>query len=185
MREYCQAHPDKFDYVGSFIKQFVASGHTTTFFAGSANPSFLGFLRDMCGWEALDGMLTSLNSRTWHEPYPIVDLAKEFLYRYRPGEAEKVIDSGTIYIGGFQGAYALLEILQQAIEGVGAEDFDGQAFYDAAVRYKTAGAIWEGYPEWGFTETKRYLVDHVGVYEWSAEAGDMVRVSDWLSSEVE
>ena len=67
--------------------------------------------------------------------------------------------------------------MKQATEEVGAENFDGQAFYDAAVKYKTA---WEGYPEWGFGETKRYLINDVQIFEWSAEADDLVRVSDWM-----
>ena len=49
------------------------------------------------------------------------------------------------------------------------------------MNYETTGSLWEGYyPEWSFTETKRYLVDQVMIYEWSADAGDLVGVSDWL-----
>lgn len=55
------------------------------------------------------------------------------------------------------------------------ENFDGQAFYDRAVRFKTD---WAGYPEWGFTETQRYLVKHTAIYEARADVEDVVRVSD-------
>jgi hypothetical protein len=40
--------------------------------------------------------------------------------------------------------------------------------------------MWEGYREWGFGQTKRYLMDHNVIYEFSAEAQDLVRVTDWL-----
>jgi len=38
----------------------------------------------------------------------------------------------------------------------------------------------EGLPEWDFTDTKRYIVNAIQVYEWRAEVEDMVRMSDWL-----
>ena len=44
----------------------------------------------------------------------------------------------------------------------------------------TTSATWQGYPEWGFSQTKRYLMDHNVIYEFSAEAQDLVRVTDWL-----
>lgn len=216
MREYCQAHPDKFQWVGgylvplgtmtwtgeveqlkecdyihgaiiatplsTFVKQFQARGYTTTFIGASAIPAFRGFIVDACGWEALDGWLTTSVCQWWNEPSPLVDLAKELLYRYRPGEAEDIIHAGSGYVGGFHNVYAIFEILQKAIEEVGAENFDGQAFYNAAIKYKTT---WEGYPQWAFTQTKLYLVDCIQIHEWSAEMEDMVRVSDWLPLVVE
>jgi len=70
--------------------------------------------------------------------------------------------------------------LQAAIEEVGAENFDNQAFYNTATKYQTSGPMWEGYPEWGFSETKRNLVDHILVYKFDAETESVVRISDWL-----
>ena len=61
-----------------------------------------------------------------------------------------------------------------------AENFDSQAYYNAAIEYQTSGPLWEGYPQWGFSETKRYLVDHICVYKFDAETESLVRVSDWL-----
>ena len=71
------------------------------------------------------------------------------------------------------------DILKNAIEEVGAENFTGQAFYDAAGEYTIGGPLFEGYyPEtWGFTETKRYVVDHALIQEFSAEHQDIVTVS--------
>lgn len=81
------------------------------------------------------------------------------------------------YIGGVQIYYFILDILREAIEAVGANNFDGQAYYDAALNYRVD---MEGFPEWTFTETRRYLIEHVMVYEWSAEEEDLVRLSDWI-----
>ena len=212
--EYCQAHPDQFqwaggylppigamtwggevrklkdcDYIvrgsggpaiGAFIKEFRSRGFTATFIGASAMASFRGLLVDMCGWEALDGALTTSVCPWWNEPSPVVDMAKELLHRYHPGQAEEMIYAGSGYLGGFHNVYAIFEILKRAIEEVGAENFDGQAFYNAAINYTTTSALWKGYPRWGFSQTKRCLVDQVQVYEWSAEAEDLVRVSDWL-----
>ena len=60
---------------------------------------------------------------------------------------------------------------------MGVENFDSQAFYNEAMKFKTN---WEGYPEWGFSETLRYAVKHTAIYEAKADVGDLVRVSDWL-----
>jgi hypothetical protein len=40
---------------------------------------------------------------------------------------------------------------------------------------------WEGDEEWNFTSTKRYNWNYLGIYEWSAQQGDLVRkVPEWL-----
>ena len=70
--------------------------------------------------------------------------------------------------------------MRQAIEEVGAENLDGEAFCNAATEFRTAGPMWEGYPEWSFGQTKRYFVEDVQVYQWNAEVGDLISVSDWL-----
>lgn len=211
LKKYCQDHPDKFEWVGSFleplgtmdwggeveklkdcdfiegpivpaplatlVRSFQDRGYHATFIGGSATPTFVGFLVDMFGWKPLDGWLTTSIGGWWSEGSAMVNLAKELLYKYRQGEAEGIIHQGMGYVGGFHNAYAILEVLKKAVEEVGAKNFDGQAFYDAALKYKTA---WEGYPQWGFSETKRYLIGDVQVFEWSAKAKDLIRVSDWL-----
>ena len=143
--------------------------------------SFKGFYVDLVGWKVIDGTLFTNQSIYWNESTPIVDLVKELLYQYRPSEAEEIINAGVGYVGAAHQMIAILEVLQQAIQKVGAENFDdGQAFFDAALSYRTASSMWEGYREWGFGQTKRYLMDHNVIYEFSAEAQDLVRVTDWL-----
>jgi len=164
-----------------FITEFRARGYEAAFIdAGVAGP-YVGFFVDRCGWEVLDGLLTAQPTLWWNESTIMVNQAKEVLHRYRPEQAEEVMYAGNGYVGMWTELAATFEILQNAIAQVGAENFNNQAFYDAAVKYKTAGPLWEGHPEWGFTQTKRYLIDHIVVYEFSAEAEDLVQVSDdWL-----
>lgn len=212
--EYCQAHPDKLDYVATvwapqgslvwgagelaklkecdyvycaapagayIIKEFIARGYHTTFISDSGQGAFERFLAEMCGWEAIDGMLSTAPAGWWTQPSPVINVAKELLQKYRAGEAEDIMASGNCYQGGMQPAYVVLEVLRNAIAEMGAENIDGQAIYNAAVKYKTEGTIWEGRPQWGYTEAHRYIVGAVEVYEWRAAARDLVKVSDWLS----
>jgi hypothetical protein len=216
LKKYSQDHPDKFEWVGSFlvplgtmswggeieklkncdyvqgaivpaplatfVKNFQGRGYHATFISGSATPSFKGFLVDTFGWEPLDGWLSTSIGKWWTEHSGMVGLANELLYKYRVGQAEDIVYQGMGYVGGFHNVYAILEVFKKAIEEVGAENFNGQAFYDAALNYRTT---WEGYPQWGFSETKRYLIGDVQVFEWNAEAKDLVRLSDWLPAVVE
>jgi hypothetical protein len=68
-------------------------------------------------------------------------------------------------------------MVRQTIEEVGAEQFDGQAFYDTAITFKVQ---YDGFPEWYFTETDRNLIHHAAVYEWRAQTENLVMMSDWL-----
>ena len=212
IREYVQAHPDKFDLVASisipqgsliwsssevarlkdcdyietmqpggsyFIKKFEDSGYHATYIGGSGVASFVRFVTDMVGWNAADGYLSTAPAGWWTQPSPVINQAKELLQKYRAGQATDIMASGNTYQGGMQASYVVLEILRNAIAEVGAESIDGQAIYNAAVKYKTEGTIWEGRPQWSFSETQRYLVHSVEIYEWSAENKDLVRVADW------
>ena len=163
----------------TFAREFRDKGGTATFIGGDAMSAFRGLLLDGLGWEDLDGSIAvHASTRWWGEPSPIVDLAEQLVYEYHPGEADDIVHAGIGYIGGFHQAYGFLELLQKAINDVGAENFDGQAFYDTAVGFSKT---WEGYEEWGFTQTKRYSWDYVGIYKWSQADGDVIRlVTDWL-----
>jgi len=211
LQEYCQDHPDRFEYAGgylapagtvtwageiealkdcdyvfmpfygtaaaSFIRDFQARGYDATFIGTDSLAAYRGVLVDVLGYEALDGTLTAHGTLWWSDNVPMVDLAKELLYKYHLAEAMEVIYSGPGYLGGVHQAALLLDILEAAVEEVGAENFDGRTFYDAAISFQTA---WEGCPQWSFTETKRWATDHVAIYEWSAAAEDLVRITDWL-----
>jgi len=209
-KEWCQAHPGKFDYVsgfmtpqgtmyfgpeavrlkdcdyirtyssmtGYFISDYRAKGfQRARIFDDSSSSAFRGFFVDLNGYEGMDGFLSLNLAPWWNEPYQTVNLAKELLYRYQPGETDKLIYSGSSWVGGFHNFYPLFEIFRRAIEQVGAENFDGRAVYNVCQNFEIQ---YEGLPKWYFTPTKHWLFHDVAIYEWSAEARDLVRLSDWF-----
>jgi len=161
--------------MASFIGQYRARGYTAKFFSQETLPSFWGLMVDSVGYETLDGWLCGIPAGWWSNPSPVVDMLKDLLHKYHPGEADNIMHQSFGYVGGGVQQYFMLQILRQAIEEVGAENFDGQAFYNAAVKFKLT---MEGYPEWGYSETKRVCLDQMRIYRLSAQAEDLVPVSD-------
>lgn len=165
---------------GALIRDYLARGYSgATFCAGMSAGSFRGFFVKMVGWEKLDGFLTmEMCRQQGEEQYPMVALPYDLLRKYHTAsEAEELISAGTGYTAAFTTIYPLFQILQEAIAEVGAENFNGQAYYDAALDFEVQ---YEGFPKWYYTETVRYLVHDLAVYEWSAATEGVVRKSDWL-----
>jgi hypothetical protein len=213
IKEYCQHHPDEFEYVGgslvpmgqmswvaeanslkgcdylfppstgmgtpTFIKEFRSRGYSAKFISTVAHMAFKNLLVDICGWDYLDGMLSMTPYRWWNEgDFFTVNLGKQLLHSYHPDKAAGIDNSGAGYIVTVPLVYCAMQIVRDAVNQVGAENFDGQAFYDQALKFKTT---LDGYKEWNFTETKRYAPNNYGIYEWSAREQDIVRkVSDWI-----
>ena len=161
-----------------FVRDFRARGYTATFISTEIMAAGRGLFVDLCGWDAMNGTIEMMGSRWWNETsYPIPKLANELVRKYHSGEAQDIIHMGLIYIGAFHGYYVFYDMLRQAIEEVGAKNFDSQAFYNTAIKFKKN---YEGFLEFEFSETERVPMKYQAVYEWSAEEGDLVRVSDWL-----
>jgi hypothetical protein len=164
----------------TFMKEFRDRGYKAKFLGTDAHCAYTGLIIDAIGWAGVDGMLTVQPSRWWNESQSsdIVALANDLLQQNHSSEASQIIKSGIGYIGSTQQLYQFYQVLQQAIASVGADKFDGQAFYDTATSFSTT---WSGYQMWDLTATKRYTWNYCGVYEWSAQQGDLVRkVPDWL-----
>lgn len=164
--------------VATFVDSFRMAGGTAKFIGANPPVSYYDLIVEKAGWEAVDGTLTAYQSKWWNEEGPIVDKAWEVVTRYHPGEAESLMNIGTTYLGSFHGYSSLLDVLKKVIEEVGADNFDSQAFYDTV----TAGVSTqvEGYPEWGYSATQRYLVQHARILEWRAAEQNLVAVSGWL-----
>jgi hypothetical protein len=205
--EYCQAHPDKFDLVGSFltpsgtmnpigeveklkdcdyiyaqsiqgayfIKNYRDSRYHAQLLGSSTSFGFYEFYQNLLGWERLDGYMTTMTVPWWGEENAAVTLTKEFISRYHPGKSPE--DMGASYYGSFFMTRSVFEILQQAVTDVGAANLNGQALRDAGVKYSLH---YDGLPEYGFTDTVRYLVHGTAICEWSAESEGLVRLSDWI-----
>ena len=209
IEQYCQAKPDKFDYVGTFlapfgsltsqaeiqalkdcdyiyvqsipagafIRDYHAKGYDRATFIGDAsNVGYYDFFVNVCGWEALNGMITTNIAPWWNEPNNhAVAFIKEVIDRYHPGVVPE--DIGASYEGGFFLILSFFEVVRQAVQEAGLENFDGQAFYNAAVKFNLT---FEGLPPAGFTQTSRVFVNQVAMHEWRAEVKSMVRISDWM-----
>jgi hypothetical protein len=212
IKEYCDAHPDKFEYVGgylspmatatwsgeiaklmncdyvypgstgigivSFVNQFRDLGGKATFISCAPLVAFIGLMLDGCGWDRMDGTLTGA-MLSWYEPtVAFGELAKDLLYEYHPDEAADVERSGTGYLGGYDPMHLILDILREAIEEVGVDQFDTQAFYDTAVNFSIT---YEGLPEVSFAKHQdpRWANDYTQIWEWSAQAEDIVMLADW------
>ncbi|MBM4461844.1 MAG: ABC transporter substrate-binding protein [Chloroflexi bacterium] len=135
-----------------------------------------GYLSDLLGWSAIDGWLTILTALTFTTRTSITTFLYDLLRRYRsPAQVERIMHDGGYAAPGHQ-VIPMLEVLKKAAQEVGIENLDGQAYYNAALTYKTT---WEDYPEWGFSNTKRYLMNQLAIHKYSAEKKDLVWVSGW------
>jgi ABC-type branched-subunit amino acid transport system substrate-binding protein len=145
--------------------------------------SFQTMYAQLVGWDLLDGQYSTANSFYWTDTAsPIVDLATTLVHRYHSaGEAQDIISGGNAYVGPAFMMTGILEVLQQAVKNVGAENFNGQAYYDAALNYKTTSSIWGGCPEFSFSQTRRKLMYHSLITEFKGgSVQNYVTLSDWL-----
>ena len=167
-----------------FLRDLRAAGSQATLLdcCGSMG-SFQRMYVQMVGWDMLDGCYSTANSFYWTDTAnPIVDLATMLVHRYHSaGEAEDIIASGNSYVGPAFMMTGILEVLKQAVKNVGAENFNGQAYYDAALNYKTTSSIWAGCPGFSFSETRRKLMDHSLITEFKGgDVKNYVTLGGWL-----
>jgi ABC-type branched-subunit amino acid transport system substrate-binding protein len=205
--EYCQAHPDKFVLVGSFLTPsgamnpigeveklkncdyiYTQSIQGTYFIKNHRDSGyhaqFLGSATTFGFYEFYQSMLG------WQRLDGLIitmvvswwdeeNAAATLIKEFveRYHPGKSPEDMGASYWGAFFQTRAVFEILQQTAKEVGAANLNGQALRDVAVKYSLH---YEGLPEYGFTETVRYQVHETAVYEFSAESEGLVRRSDWI-----
>lgn len=160
-----------------FMKAYRQAGHTATFLGDSSISSNSNFLGKLVGWDGLDGTLTAEIEYWWDEQHGTIPLSKELIQRYRPGEASDLIGGGKNYKGFTTLYMGVLQILEAAINEVGIENFDGQAFYNACL---TTTVRIDGYPDMSYGQTKRESLDYIKIYEWKADGQHLVSRSDWI-----
>ncbi len=203
MEEYARAHPDQFEWVGghlismsftwgpevaalmecdyvnpcplmsSFVKEYHQAGGKAKIIGGDAQAAFMGMIDDGNLWDEIDGMLFIRQMEWWNDEGELVDLAKKFLYENHPDSAQGIIRQGSGYIGGVNMIYQMLEIIEDAIETVGPENFDSQALYNSALSYSM---IVDGIERASFGETKRNSLDYFAIYEARSAEEDLFRV---------
>lgn len=160
-----------------FCKEYRARGYDATFLCADGSVAFLNLYIEQAGWAAMDGTLSVHNWGWWALDTEVVNQAKAMLQEYHTTQAQEAMDMGIGYIGGFSQWRVALDILVKAVESVGVENFNGTVFYNKAQEVELA---WEGYPEFGFSTTKRYVHDSASIWRWSAADEDLVQVTDWL-----
>ena len=99
---------------------------------------------------------------------------EELLFRYRADEAEGIMRRGSGY-GAVDMALQILQVIANAVEAVGPENFDSDVLYNSAISYSRTvdGEIWAS-----FSETKRASVDRIPIYKADGAAKDLYMVSD-------
>jgi ABC-type branched-subunit amino acid transport system substrate-binding protein len=166
--------------MATFVEQYRASGGAAKFLGANQVLSWTDLLVAKVGWEGMNGSLTAFGTKYWWEDSPITTLAKEILDKYHHEGANAILEEnlGMGYMGAFHQAKFLLDLLAQVVKDVGAENVNAQAIYNTAIGFHVT---YEGYPEWGYTETVRAQIRYVRVLEWkAAESRKLVPVSDWL-----
>lgn len=205
MEEYAAVHPDQFEWVGgyqtvvgsflwdaeiqalkdcdyvvppilmwNFVKDYRAAGCTGKLLGGDPQAAFMGMIDDARLWDEIDGMFFFKTSRWWNEDGPLIDLAKKLLHEYHPESADEVMRSGSSYLA-IDSASQMLEIIANTVETVGAQNFNTQALYDAAVSYSQ---VINGVERANFSETKRNSLNFGVMYEARAAENDLFRLHE-------
>jgi len=205
MQEYAEAHPDQYEWVGgyttnfsfvwgpevealkdcdyvmppiimpNFVEAYRTAGYTAAFIGPMGGHStFLGSIHDAHMWEEIDGMIFTGIAAWWGDGTEAADFMEEILYRYRADEAEGIMRRGSGY-GAVDTTKQILQIMANAVEAVGPENFDSDALYNSAILYSrtVGGEIWAS-----FSETKRASIDRLPIYKADGAAKDLFMVSD-------
>ncbi len=206
-KDYAEAHSDQFEWVGghltnmstftwgpevgalkdcdyvfpptiltNFVKEYRAAGHEARFFGVDSHLAFFGLIRDAKLLDEIDEMLFARMLRWWNEEGEIIDLTKKLLKENHPSDAENIMSQGVGYLvtANF---VIMLEMIKDAVETVGPDNFNSEALYKAAQSYTRSI---DGVARISYSETKRVPVDLYGIYRISAADEDVVRVNpEW------
>lgn len=212
MEEYAELHSEQFEFVGSyltnysfvwdaeiealkdcdyvfvptpmhvFVKDFITAGHEATFIGTDTQAAFMGMIDEGDLWDEIDGMLFVRASQYWTEESPIIDLTREILLENRASEAESIMRSGVGYLSVSQW-YQMLEIIKDAVETVGPQNFDSEALYNAAISYTE---VLEGVDRYSYGATKRFSPNYYIIQEARAEERNLFLADpNWLPLEFE
>ncbi|MCX5998522.1 MAG: ABC transporter substrate-binding protein [Chloroflexi bacterium] len=162
----------------TFAKEYREKGGTGIFISTEGASAYVGYIVDYAGWAAIDGSMNVQSWAWWNlTQWSEVQYIRDLLSTYHPADAESVIHAGMGYLGGAAMQRFAMDTVLAAIERVGAQNFDGQAYYDTAVNYT---ATWAG-DQRGFTADRRNAVNDFIVLKWSAADKDLKLISGgWL-----
>ncbi|NQT71627.1 MAG: ABC transporter substrate-binding protein [Chloroflexi bacterium] len=205
---YAEVHPDQFEWVEGYLNEFSfiwdveieglkdcdyvfvptpmhkfvedyrRAGYTQAKFVGSDVPAaFLGMIDQAELWDEIDGMLFTRSSQWYNEEGLIIDLTNKLLNEEHPSSAEDIRRMGSGYLSGQQ-IYMMIEIIKNAVETVGPENFNSEALFDAATSFSFTLDGVENFAS--FDETKRYAQNYYGIYEARADGENLFRADpEW------
>jgi len=162
----------------TFAAEYVARGYSTTWLGLDSLCAFWDFMVESVGSKNIEGSLIGQWLPLAVYKTPVVDHLIELAHKYYPDDADRLIYANNGFVGGGSGTYYILECLRACIEEVGPENFDGQAFFNTAIKWRPH---WEGYPEdVGWSQDDRLSSRWQMIYEWSDNIDNFEVLSDWL-----
>lgn len=172
---------------GAYLwRDYLAAGYSKAkvFDPDGSMSSALPFFAAMNGWGPLDGAIYGMSCLSWadRDRSPLVQRMYDMLLRYRTGggDISNYVDNQAYEGAGSSFVAVPFDILDRAVREVGAGNFNGQAYYEATIKYKTDGPIWENYPVNGYSETKRTLMDYTALWTINAAEKSFTWTGKWL-----
>ena len=205
MEEYCDAHPDQFEWVGgylthfsmnwqaevealkdcdyiypgivfiSFVQQFREAGHTKAKFVGSDTQA--AFFNMVDDAELWDEIdgMLFVKFSRWWNEDGEIVDLVKQLLHWNHPDQAETVIRAGVGYMAGNQIYAMFQIIADAAEAVGAQNLDSQAIYDAATSFALST---DGVQRLSFNEEKRDGIDAYGIYEARAAEEDIFRVQN-------
>lgn len=161
----------------TFLEQFRARGNNQKTIAADQIWAFQSILEDAVGKEGLDGSWAVGAVGLWGDTAPLWQQSEAMLYENNPDNADMWKAAfGTTYTGSWA-IHIITDIIRETVNRVGAENFDGEAFFDTLQNWSKS---YEGFEDWTFADGKRYCMRDMRMYEYDASLGRLVKITDWI-----
>jgi hypothetical protein len=178
-------------HVAYLVRDYLATGQAKAKLLdcdGSLAAS-LALMVKMSGWQSIDGAISMMQCLGLEQRAisPLIQPMYDMLLKYRTGSGDlsKYADYLIYAAAGASATAVAFDILERCIKEVGVENFSSQAFYDAAIKYKTDGELRKSYPIMGFGQTRRHLGQFFAIWKVNAAEQSFRWIGEWVQSRVE
>ena len=209
LERYAEAHPDKFEFIGSYAKEFTflwstevealkdadyifppsipitlmkqyrKAGHDGKFICGETHAAFMGLIGKADIWDEVDGTLYIRTSRWWTESDPVIDFTNRILDERH--SSNKATEIRQMGAGYLALGTTLYAIVD--IIRIAAKTVGPENIDSQALcdAAESYSLIVDDVARYSFSEAKRYLVDYLRVFRADGVQKDLVPLSDeWL-----
>lgn len=210
MEEYCDAHPEQFEWVGgylthftmnwqaevealkdcdyiypgivfiSFVQQYNEAGHAKAKFIGSDTQAAFFDMVDAA--ELWDEIdgMLFVKFSRWWNEDGEIVDLVKELLHQNHPSRAETVIRAGVGYMAGNQIYAMFKIFEDAVNTVGAQNLDSQAIYDAAISFTLST---DGVQRLSFSEEKRDAVDAYGLYEARAVQEDIFRIQEeWYTT---